>query len=93
MNCIARPLLGVQEIPVPADAAVRLAQRRARTNLRLPDCCVLLAAQDARATAILTFDARLDHAAADLGSDTPGGRPSERAPRGARFRFLALESP
>ena len=69
-------LLGVREIPVPADAAVRLARLRAETTLKLPDCCVLLAAQDERATAILTFDTRLDHAAADLGFDTPGGRPA-----------------
>jgi predicted nucleic acid-binding protein len=62
-------LLGVRDIPVPADAAVRLAALRARTNLKLPDCCVLLAAQDERATAILTFDARLGQAATDLGFD------------------------
>lgn len=69
-------LLGVREVPVPADVAVRLARLRARTNLKLPDCCVLLAAQDERATAVLTFDARLDHAAASLGFGTPGGRPA-----------------
>jgi predicted nucleic acid-binding protein len=66
--------LSVREIPLPADAAVRLARLRADTNLKLPDCCVLLAAQDELATSILTFDSRLDHAAASLGFETPGGR-------------------
>jgi hypothetical protein len=35
----------VRELALPSDAAQTLATLRARTNLRLPDCCVLLAAQ------------------------------------------------
>jgi predicted nucleic acid-binding protein len=50
--------LGVDEIPLPPDAATRLAELRAQTNLRLPDCCVLLSAQQEQAS-LLTFDDRL----------------------------------
>lgn len=37
------------------------------THLKLPDCCVLLAAQDKHADAILTFDDRLGREAERLG--------------------------
>lgn len=50
--------LEVQELPFPADTAVRLAQLRATTGLKMRDCCVLLAAEDAGAS-VATFDARL----------------------------------
>lgn len=50
--------LEVQELPFPADTAVRLAQLRATTGLKMPDCCVLLAAEDAAAT-VASFDERL----------------------------------
>jgi predicted nucleic acid-binding protein len=50
--------LGVRAVPLPDDAAVRLAELRAATNLRLPDCCVLLAAEQEGA-ALATFDDRL----------------------------------
>lgn len=59
--------LGVTEIALAADAASRLASLRAETNLKLPDCCVLLAAQDAGADGVLTFDDRLTREAARLG--------------------------
>lgn len=59
--------LGVMERPLPADSARRLARLRAATGLRLPDCCVLLAAEDAAAEAILTFDDRLAAAARQRG--------------------------
>ena len=59
--------LGLHEVPLAADAAVRLAALRAETNLKLPDCCVLLAAQDAPAESILTFDERLGAEAVRLG--------------------------
>jgi len=36
-------------------------------GLKLPDCCVVLAAQDAEADAIITFDDKLRRAAAGLG--------------------------
>lgn len=50
--------LEVQELPFPADTAVRLAQLRATTGLKMPDCCVLLAAEDATAS-VASFDERL----------------------------------
>lgn len=40
-------------------AAVRLAQLRAQTRLRLPDCAVLLTVEETRAGAVITFDERL----------------------------------
>ena len=59
--------LALHEIPLAADAAARLATLRAQTNLKLPDCCVLLAARDPGAGSILTFDERLGVEAARLG--------------------------
>lgn len=50
--------LEIQELPFPADTAVRLAQLRATTGLRMPGCCVLLAAEDAAAS-VASFDERL----------------------------------
>lgn len=58
--------LDVRELPVPAGAAPRLAALRVETGLKLPDCCVLLAAEDANAT-VVTFDDRLAREAARLG--------------------------
>ena len=54
--------LEIQELPFPADTAIRLAQLRAATGLKMPDCCVLLAA-DGTAATIATFDERLGRAA------------------------------
>jgi len=56
--------LEVDELPFPRDTAVRLAQLRASTGLTMPDCCVLLAAEDAGA-AVASFDDRLAHTAED----------------------------
>jgi predicted nucleic acid-binding protein len=56
--------LEVDELPFPPDTAVRLAQLRASTGLKMPDCCVLLAAEAAGAT-IASFDDRLVQTAAD----------------------------
>ena len=53
-------------LSLPADAPIRLATLRARTGLRLPDCCVLLAAESERA-AIATFDEQLASTATGLG--------------------------
>ena len=50
--------LEVQELPFPADTALRLAQLRAATGLKMPDCCVILAAEEAEAT-VASFDERL----------------------------------
>ena len=58
--------LEVAEQPFPADTAVRLARWRADTGLRMPDCCVLLTAQDAGAR-IAAFDERLIRGAEALG--------------------------
>jgi len=54
--------LCVREVTLGTDAAMRLATLRAETGLKLPDCCVLLAAADAPARAVATFDERLAHA-------------------------------
>jgi len=59
--------LGLCGLPFGADAADRLARLRAETQLRLPDCGVLLAAQENGAQAIVTFDARLAATAGRLG--------------------------
>lgn len=50
--------LDVQELPFPADAALRLAKLRATTGLKMPGCCVILAAEAADA-AVASFDERL----------------------------------
>jgi predicted nucleic acid-binding protein len=56
--------LEVEEIRLAPGAAGDLATLRAETGLKLRDCCVLLAARDARASSVLTFDERLAKAAA-----------------------------
>jgi predicted nucleic acid-binding protein len=58
--------LEVAELPLPPNGAERLAALRVDTGLKLPDCCVLLAAETANA-AVLTFDERLARAAAERG--------------------------
>lgn len=56
--------LEVNELLFPPDTAARLARLRADTGLKMPDCCVLLAAEDADAT-VATFDDGLARAARD----------------------------
>jgi len=58
--------LDIDSVSLPEDAPARLATLRAKTHLKLPDCCVLLAAEQARA-AIATFDDQLAASAQDLG--------------------------
>jgi predicted nucleic acid-binding protein len=58
--------LEVRELPFPPSTAVRLAGLRVETGLRMPDCCVLLAGQDAAAR-IAAFDDRLVRAAEGVG--------------------------
>jgi predicted nucleic acid-binding protein len=58
--------LGVAELALPANAAERLALLRSETALKLPDCCVLLAAEAANG-AVLTFDNRLAREVAQRG--------------------------
>lgn len=59
--------LGLREVALAIDAGPRLAILRADTKLKLPGCCVLLAAQDAPAHAVVSFDERLTTAARRLG--------------------------
>ena len=54
--------LEIQETPFPADTAVKLARLRAGTGLRMPDCCVLLAAE-ATGARVASFDEELLRAA------------------------------
>lgn len=58
--------LEIRAVPLEDDAPTRLATLRATSRLRLPDCCVLLAAQTTHA-AVATFDERLADTAAELG--------------------------
>ena len=57
--------LGVEVVPLDVDAPRDLAELRVRTQLRLPDCCVLLAARTAGGN-VATFDDRLHQAAGEL---------------------------
>lgn len=57
--------LGVAEVPFGADAHVRLAELRAKTGRKLPDCCVLLAAKEIGGV-VASFDTALTEAAAGL---------------------------
>ena len=57
--------LGVGRFDEPDDP-IELARLRARSGLKMPDCCVLYAAIRERAK-LATFDARLAKAAAGLG--------------------------
>lgn len=54
--------LEVEELPFPPETASRLALLRAETGLKMPDCCVLLAAEQARAR-VAAFDDQLRKAA------------------------------
>lgn len=60
--------LGVNTTPLPDDAATRLARLRAHTGAKMPDCCVLLTAEQTSAR-VATFDERLKKAAEALGLD------------------------
>jgi predicted nucleic acid-binding protein len=65
--------LGISQIDMRSDAPPRLARLRADSGLKLPACCVLLAAQDVTAQAIATLDDRLAKVGRDLGFEV---RPS-----------------
>ena len=58
--------LEVTSVGLEEDAPTRLAVLRAGTGLKLPDCCVLLAAERTRG-AVATFDDRLANAASAHG--------------------------
>lgn len=57
--------LGVTPIGVGTGDSAKLADLRATSNLKLPDCCVLLAAQS-NSAAVVTFDDRMLRAAREL---------------------------
>jgi predicted nucleic acid-binding protein len=59
--------LRISQLAMRPDAPPRLARLRADSGLKLPDCCVLLAAQDVTAQAIATLDDRLAKVGRDLG--------------------------
>ncbi len=54
--------LEVRELPFPVGAGTKLAQLRADTGLKMPDCCVLLAAEQVEAR-LASFDYRTRRAA------------------------------
>ena len=54
--------LGVTEVAFEADTAIMLAELRAAAGAKMPDCCVLLTAEQ-RGTAVATFDDRLRRSA------------------------------
>ena len=58
--------MGLVVLDLPADAAAQLASLRTRTGRRMPDCCVLLAAERTGG-AVLSFDEKLRGSAADVG--------------------------
>jgi len=64
--------LAVTQVGLEDDSPVRLAALRATTRLKLPDCCVLLAAEQARG-AVATFDGRLAGAAHQRGLGVRNG--------------------
>lgn len=59
--------LRIQTAELPADAAGQLAELRAHTGLRMPDCCVLLTAELNGPAGLATFDERLAKAAENRG--------------------------
>jgi predicted nucleic acid-binding protein len=61
--------LRVQRLALTADVVVALAELRVSSGLRMPDCCVLLAAHATGGT-VATFDHRLADAARAGGFDT-----------------------
>jgi predicted nucleic acid-binding protein len=58
--------LGIRNLGMDDTAPSRLATLRAATGLKLPDCCVLLAAEPEHAE-LATFDERLASIARELG--------------------------
>lgn len=63
--------LGVQELDLGEDAPGWLAQLRAETGRKLPDCCVLAAAQQ-HGGSVASFDGDLRKAARKLGLEVFG---------------------
>lgn len=67
-------IIGITTLPMTEADALLLAELRARTRLKMPDCCVLLAARTEGA-AVATFDTRLAETAHSLGIRVHGARP------------------
>lgn len=59
--------LRISTCELPRDAAGQLAELRAHTDLRMPDCCVLLTAEINGPAELATFDERLARVAAERG--------------------------
>lgn len=66
--------LDVQTVPMETDAPMRLAMLRDETRLKLPDCCVLLAAEQVGGAQIATFDDQLYAVACQRGFAVLGRR-------------------
>lgn len=66
--------LEVQELPFPPSTVSRLAQLRAGTGLKMPDCCVLLSAETVNAS-VASFDDQLGRVAAHRGLSVIDGTP------------------
>lgn len=58
--------LGLERVPITSEYAERLSELRHVTRLKLPDCCILLAAEVVEGT-IATFDDRLAARAHEMG--------------------------
>lgn len=58
--------LDIATTPLPDDAATRLARLRASTRSKMPDCCVLLTAEQTSAR-VATFDDGLKESARSIG--------------------------
>jgi predicted nucleic acid-binding protein len=58
--------LGVAELPLGDEAPGRLARLRVEVGVKLPDCCVLLAAEEGDGS-VASFDSALITAAKSLG--------------------------
>lgn len=63
--------LGVRELVLGDETAGRLASLRVETGLKMPDCCVLLAAERFSG-AVASFDSALAKAAGSLGLPVAG---------------------
>lgn len=63
--------LGITTTALPEDAGPRLARLRAHTGAKMPDCCVLLTAEQTSAR-VATFDERLAAVTASLGLELVG---------------------
>jgi len=64
--------LGIEELGLGTDTPVRLAELRAETGRKLPDCCVLAVALE-HGGSVASFDGGLRKAASKLGLEVVGG--------------------